>query len=96
MKNKIIPIILLTSISASVLAVSIYKDSETTLDIYRRLEYPFANGDASFAGHDSRNQLGGRLGIYATRDISLFEETKVIGGYGFLDEGGQDVYEKEG
>ncbi|AKP33049.1 porin [Yersinia aleksiciae] len=79
MKNKIIPILLLTGMSSSALAMNVYKDDETTLDIYGRLEYQFAHGDASFAGNDSRNQLGGRLGFYLTRDLSLFEDTKVIG-----------------
>lgn len=79
MKNKIIKIILLAGMSSSALAVNVYKDKETTLDIYGRLEYQFAHGDASFAGNDSRNQLGGRLGIYVARDLSLLEDTKVIG-----------------
>lgn len=79
MKNKIIMMMLFAGISSSALAVNVYKDKDTTLDIYGRLEYQFAHGDASFAGNDSRNQLGGRLGIYVTRDLSLLEETKVIG-----------------
>ncbi|MDN0117524.1 porin [Yersinia frederiksenii] len=79
MKIKIMPIILLTCMSSSTFAMNVYKDKETTLDIYGRLEYQFAHGDSSFAGDDVRNQLGGRLGIYVTRDLSLLEETKIIG-----------------
>jgi predicted porin len=71
--------IALSGASSSALAVSVYKDKDTTLDIYGRIEWQLANGDASFAKDDSRSQLGGRLGFYLTRDLPLLEDTKLVG-----------------
>ncbi|EKT63806.1 porin [Providencia burhodogranariea] len=79
MKTKIISLNILMCVSSSAYSMNIYKDKETLLDIYGRLEYQFAHGDASFAENDSRNQFSGRLGLYMERDLSLLDETKIIG-----------------
>ncbi len=61
-KAKTLLFIALSGASTSALAISVYKDKATTLDIYGRIEWQLANGDASFAKDDSRSQIGGRLG----------------------------------
>lgn len=78
-KTKALLFITLSGVSSSSLAINVYKDKATTLDIYGRIEWQLANGDASFAKDDSRTQLGGRLGIYLTRDLPLLEDTKLVG-----------------
>ena len=78
-KAKTLLFIALSGASTSALAISVYKDKATTLDIYGRIEWQLANGDASFAKDDSRSQIGGRLGIYLTRDLPLLEDTKLVG-----------------
>lgn len=38
-----------------------------------------ASGQNSFAGSESRSDLGDRVGIYLTRDLDLLPETKIVG-----------------
>ena len=78
-KAKTLLFIALSGASTSALAISVYEDKATTLDIYGRIEWQLANGEASFANDDSRSQIGGRLGIYLTRDLPLLEDTKLVG-----------------
>ncbi|MEF3109998.1 porin [Raoultella sp. WB_B2P2-3] len=72
-------IVSLMTVSSAVSALDVYKDKKNTLDIYGRLEWQLAHGDASFAENDSRNQLGGRLGLYLTRQLDLIDDTKIVG-----------------
>ncbi|TDQ26898.1 putative porin [Raoultella sp. BIGb0149] len=77
--TKAIIIGALISVSYSASAMNVYKDKKSTLDIYGRLEWQLAHGDASFAEDDSRSQLGGRLGLYLTHKLDLLDETKIVG-----------------
>lgn len=79
MKVKYLSIVVMLGISTSASALNVYKDKSNSLDIYGRIEWQIANGKGSFADNDARSQLGGRLGVYLTRDISLFEDTKIVG-----------------
>ncbi|EEB1092776.1 porin [Salmonella enterica] len=78
-KTNILLLIALSGAGSPALAINVYKDDATTLDIYGRIEWQLAHGDASFAKEDSRSQIAGRLGIYLTRDLPLLEDTKLVG-----------------
>lgn len=54
-KAKTLLFIALSGASTSALAISVYEDKATTLDIYGRIEWQLANGEASFANDDSRS-----------------------------------------
>ncbi|MHA6307351.1 MULTISPECIES: porin [Hafnia] len=79
MKLKQITLLLLFGISSSTYAMNVYNKDGNTLDIYGRLEGQMASGENSFAGSETRNDLGGRLGIYLTRDLDFLPETKIVG-----------------
>ncbi|MEK0246859.1 porin [Raoultella sp. BAC10a-01-01] len=78
-KTKATIVISLMTVSYIASAMNVYKDKKNTLDIYGRLEWQLAHGDASFAENDSRSQLGGRLGLYLTRQLDLIDDTKIVG-----------------
>ncbi|EOI1329057.1 TPA: porin [Citrobacter koseri] len=79
MKIKMISLILLTGMTTSSYAMSIYNKDGNTLDIYGRVEGKIASGENSYAGSETRTNLGGRLGIYLTRDLDFIPETKIVG-----------------
>ncbi|WP_308560617.1 porin [uncultured Klebsiella sp.] len=79
MKIKMISLILLTGMTTSAYAMSIYNKDGNTLDIYGRVEGKIASGENSYAGSETRTNLGGRLGIYLTRDVNFIPETKIVG-----------------
>lgn len=57
--------------SSSAFALNVYNKDGNTLDIYGRVEGKIASGQNSFAGSESRSDLGGRVGIYLT-EIWIF------------------------
>ncbi len=69
MKLKNYSLILLMGMSSSAFALNVYNKDGNTLDIYGRVEGKIASGQNSFAGSESRSDLGGRIGIYLTRDF---------------------------
>ncbi|MFK3707721.1 putative porin [Raoultella sp. BIGb0138] len=77
--TKAIILITFMTASYSASAINVYKDKKNTLDIYGRLEWQLAHGDASFAEDDSRSQLGGRLGLYLTHKLDVLDDTKIVG-----------------
>lgn len=79
MEIKHYSLLLLISMSSSAFALNVYNKDGNTLDIYGRVEGKIASGNNSFAGSESRSDLGGRLGIYLTRDLDLLPETKIVG-----------------
>ncbi|EDL3629302.1 porin [Salmonella enterica subsp. enterica serovar Newport] len=79
MKIKMISLILLTGMTTSSYAMSIYNKDGNTLDIYGRVVGKIASGENSYAGSETRTNLGGRLGIYLTRDLDFIPETKIVG-----------------
>ncbi|EBH9705689.1 porin [Klebsiella pneumoniae] len=79
MQIKMISLILLTGMTTSSYAMSIYNKDGNTLDIYGRVEGKIASGENSYAGSETRTNLGGRLGIYLTRDLDFIPETKIVG-----------------
>ena len=70
MKLKNYSLILLMGMSSSAFALNVYNKDGNTLDIYGRVEGKIASGQNSFAGSESRSDLGGRIGIYLRRDVS--------------------------
>ncbi|POT56428.1 porin [Citrobacter amalonaticus] len=79
MNIKYIYLLLLTGISTSSYAMNIYNKDGNTLDIYGRIEGKIANGENSYAGSETRTNLGGRLGIYLTRELEFIPETSIVG-----------------
>lgn len=79
MKLKNYSLILLMGMSSSAFALNVYNKDGNTLDIYGRVEGKIASGQNSFAGSESRSDLGGRIGIYLTRDLDILPETKIVG-----------------
>lgn len=79
MKIKHYSLILLMGMSSSAFALNVYDKDGNTLDIYGRVEGTIASGENSFAGSETRSDLGGRLGIYLTRDLTFLPDTKVVG-----------------
>ncbi|CAD7560405.1 FIG01202231: hypothetical protein [Citrobacter europaeus] len=79
MKLKNYSLILLMGMSSSAFALNVYNKDGNTLDIYGRVEGKIASGQNSFAGSESRSDLGGRVGIYLTRDLDILPETKIVG-----------------
>jgi len=71
-------LLLLAGISSSAFALNVYDKDGNTLDIYGRVEGKMASGENSFAGSETRSDIGGRLGIYLTRDLDLLPETKIV------------------
>jgi predicted porin len=65
--------------STSAFALNVYDKDGNTLDIYGRVEGTIASGDNSFAGSETRSDLGGRLGVYLTKDLTFLPDTKVVG-----------------
>ncbi|MFW0766921.1 porin [Trabulsiella odontotermitis] len=79
MKIKHYSLILLMGMSSSAFALNVYDKDGNTLDIYGRVEGTIASGDNSFAGSETRSDLGGRLGVYLTKDLTFLPDTKVVG-----------------
>ena len=79
MKLKNYSLILLMGMSSSAFALNVYNKDGNTLDIYGRVEGKIASGQNSFAGSESRSDLGGRVGIYLTRDLDILPDTKIVG-----------------
>ncbi|EFI7836323.1 porin [Shigella boydii] len=79
MKITHLSLLLLTGLSSSTFAMNVYNKDGNTLDIYGRVEGKIASGQNSFAGSETRTDLGGRLGLYLTRDLDFLPDTKVVG-----------------
>ncbi|MGO2282159.1 MULTISPECIES: porin [Vibrio] len=70
---------LLTAMSSSSYAIEVYNDTVNSLDIYGRAEGQIATGKGSFTGDDTGARMTGRLGFLMGRQLSIIENTRIIG-----------------
>jgi predicted porin len=61
-------------------AQNVFDDDINKLDIYGRVEAQIAKGDESFASDDDlAGRMTGRLGFNMSRELSAFEDSRVLG-----------------